>query len=885
MSANHFEPESHIGRRLPSSDQPSPDRDGEELMTGDSALLRDVLALLGRCHGPYFYFEDIPSYVADDHDRNDFAFTLRALGPQAAAAAETVLVAYLRDRDPRLNVRAMRALCNIVSQSTPMFHALSVALCHYDPSIRLDAYKAVQYVGNAPQSCVQSLIFTLEHSLGHDRSRARYAIQALGAFGPNAAHAAPILLDALNVALWQRESVADVLFETDTSAEVNHDSQWNTDITAALRSIGHIAIVTVLHDGRRRNRLPTLALILGARAVAPLELALNDHDWEVRVAALKALGHIADDAASAYASVKELLLCDWLKPECVREVAARTMMCFASKGDAATAADALSTLNQLLLGRLCVRLSDSFCSAFMNREYVALARDLVAALSESDPKGRISAAERLVILRVPEVVPALVTIAAGAPWIREPWSSCYRGEVETVRVAAIDALSRMGDIAAMATVPVLVREMKGSNQAIVNAAVTALKRFGPLAKVALPSLCAQFRGAQSDNPLAAGDALSGIPGGPAVLVEALHDHSVDVRRRAATALRGTPPADNSVWVATLLNLLNDKDDDVRQAVVAMLADRAQDAFPPLIDALRNGYSSIRPAFIWGLEQMVTTMPLEHLRGAAALLHGCLTDPLPEVRASALALLFKRPHLCDTALQTLYVALRDSDRSIRQMAVSLLVRLSPSGIPVLIDALCDTNDDVRLDAVTGLVALGGAGASAITPLARLLGDPICGIRKAAYDALVGVGRWESEFGQRMKSDVVLAHKKLHVFRLMGEILLAQGVDTMAFGQLEQILNDLYRQEISQPTLRNYRDDVNELFRRYRGEPDPVYHDSDHRRTSVDEKRDFFDRRQGKPFRILRKGWESWGETKLYFAILEGQLQNFPVRAAATGRDGS
>ena len=67
-------------------------------------------------------------------------------------------------------------------------------------------------------------------------------------------------------------------------------------------------------------------------------------------------------------------------------------------------------------------------------------------------------------------------------------------------------------------------------------------------------------------------------------------------------------------------------------------------------------------------------------------------------------------------------------------------------------------------------------------------------------------------------------------------------------------------------------MNDLFRVYRGESEPQYKDREHRLTTVNEETDFFDRRQGRPFRMLKKGWESWGETKLYFAVLEGKLKD-------------
>jgi HEAT repeat protein len=431
----------------------------------------------------------------------------------------------------------------------------------------------------------------------------------------------------------------------------------------------------------------------------------------------------------------------------------------------------------------------------------------------------------------------------------------------------------MGPPAAPLTVPALIRELDGEDPIIVNAAVRALKKFGASSSSEIGTLSERLRGSDTRNRRETADALSGIPGGTAVLMEALDDEQVEVRKCASKALHGVDPNDKDVAIPALIRALGDKDDDVRNAMVAVLVDRASEAFPALIHLLRKGEASIRPTIAWGLSRMLETIPPDRLHeGPIALLRKAWRDRSADVRHCAIVLLFQRNGVCEQPLKILRDALRDADQRIRRFAVTTLARRGASAIPDLIKALLDNDDEVRLDAVAGLAALGSEATGATTPLARLLGDRNPTIRKSAGDAIARIGPLESEFEQRMKSEVIQSHKKLHVFRLIGEILLEQGVDTMPFGKLAQILEDRYQQEMSQNTLRNYRDDVNDLFRVYRGEPEPQYEDREQRLTTVNEEADFFDRRQGRPFRMLKKGWESWGETKLYFAVLEGKLKD-------------
>ena len=120
---------------------------------------------------------------------------------------------------------------------------------------------------------------------------------------------------------------------------------------------------------------------------------------------------------------------------------------------------------------------------------------------------------------------------------------------------------------------------------------------------------------------------------------------------------------------------------------------------------------------------------------------------------------------------------------------------------------------------------------------------------------------------MKDELVALHGALYIFRRIGEVLRTFKTDSMPAGKIVHALLDKYHIDISTGTLSNIRDRIEALFRAYRDDPARQYRDNEERLTTVDEVEDYFDHRQGKPFRILKKGWESWGEVSLYFEMME------------------
>jgi HEAT repeat protein len=867
MSDNHLgKPTDQRGllKETASSDQ--------VLVGNDSAVLRRVLDYLSKCSGIEF---------PTDETRREVAAALCAIAPEAVAVAENALLTYIQGSVPELGIRAMTALRSIVGPSTPMFRALSAAICHENRAIRVGAFQASRYVGQTAPPLVQSLIDTVGRELGRDKYKAQSAAEALGEIGPAAVHASFVLVDALGFWWDYGKPYEDDLYDNSEYAQERRQNKWIAAIEDVIRKIGVLAIpiqVWAICEGMKSEKLVEISRVIGAPAALPLEIAFSLGTTRVRAVSAHALMQIP--ATAALGAFPALIAALRNPQEGLGDrIATAEPIRFIAKAHPGTIAlEAVSALSTVLCNPKegdDVRIAAAKAvSCIAPTEGAAMVSALSTALADENMSVRLYAAQGLVCVGRKEpsilsLVPALVKVMAGAACR----SNYELIKFTDVRCGAIGALAGMGPAAAPLAVPALLRELDSEHSKVVDSAVWALKKFGGLSSSEIATLSERLRGSASRNRWETADLLSGIHGGTTVLVEALEDEQVEVRRCAAKALHQIDPNDKDLSIPALSKALGDQDDDVCLSVATVLVDRASEAFPALIKMLRKGDGSNREAIAWGLSRMLETIPRERLHECpvALLLKAC-HDRAADVRYYALALLFHRKGFCEQPLPILGDALRDEDQRIRRFAVSILAHSGPSAVPDLSKALLDDDDEVRLDAIAGLVALGPEAAAAATPLARLLGDGSPTIRKAAADAIARIGPLESEFGQRMRSEAIQEHKKLHVFRLIGEILIEQGVDTMPFGKLVQFLEERYQQELSQNTLRNYRDDVNDLFRVYREEPEPRYEDREHRVTTVNEEVDFFDRRQGRPFRMLKKGWESWGETKLYFAVLEGELKD-------------
>jgi HEAT repeat protein len=219
-------------------------------------------------------------------------------------------------------------------------------------------------------------------------------------------------------------------------------------------------------------------------------------------------------------------------------------------------------------------------------------------------------------------------------------------------------------------------------------------------------------------------------GAPAVppLIQALGDSDRDVRRAAAEALGklGDPQA-----VPPLIKALGDSDWDVRRAAAEALGKLGDpQAVPPLSVWAHAGKDAARDA-LQTLGHPMLDLPQAVAQVAAQGAWGVLIRALTCTQVREVVVGLGAP-----AVPPLIQALGDSDRDVRCAAAEALVKIGTPAVPPLIQALGDRSENVRAAAAEALGAIGDP--QAVPPLIQALGDSDWDVRCAAAWALGKLG---------------------------------------------------------------------------------------------------------------------------------------------------
>lgn len=758
-----------------------------------------------------------------DEDRRESLAALRTIGPDAVTVAENILVGYLRSSIPEVCRRVMSTLDKIISPTNPMFNALDEALKSGETSICQDAFAAVLRVGDSAPQAVVTLIDALSRDLGVDESGCLGTAWELGEIGPAAVAAIPLLLKALDHHWYRGEPYEDDFRDNSATAQERQDKVWRASIANAISKIGPVAIpirVAMLRQGEGFAGFVTIVSQIGAPGVPSLIIALSDKNRRVREAAAEALALIGTDVLSAVPALSAILD-NSSEDEEMRRAATKALMGVTTGG------------------------------------VTAAIPALIAALSDANWEVRMYAAKGLWFAASvpPSTMPALIAILSD-------------GETE-VRKYAVKAVAKHAAIAIELSVPALIDALSEPDENLRRDVVYHLVKASDAVLPWITSLTDELRNPVSLSRYSAGEVLARLgASGIAVLLDALGDEDSTVRACAVRSLgHHVQGSDEDIVIAALADMLDDKAPQVREAVVEGLSRHPHTAFAALLKAFRkHAVAAYRAELVSQIKQALTR--ITPWTEASALLVKALDDSMMAMRILAAELLFPKVEACPEPLRILQNALNHQDQDVRVLAAIALGRFGAAAVRPLITSMQDSPPELTQTAAETLGKIGPAAVDATTTLARWLGDRNAEVRQAAADAIVRIGPVSSEFGQRMKDDLVAMHKKLHVFRLIGDVLLAQGDASLSFVKLAKTLSERYREEYSEGTLSNYRDDLSEFFRKYRGEPQIKFDYAERRTTNND---DYFDDRQGRPFRMLRKGWQAWGETKLYFALLEGDLR--------------
>ena len=307
----------------------------------------------------------------------------------------------------------------------------------------------------------------------------------------------------------------------------------------------------------RRGGPATMAVGAGGsgRALGPLVAALHEGDPRKRLAAVRALGTMGDEARTA-ASDLSLLLRD---PDAAVRAAATWAVGALAAPDQAIPA----LLDEIRDPDAHGRAGAAWALGRFGPRAHAARSALAGALDDADDDVRWRAG--VALARVgPDgpLVPRLIEMLA-APGAR-------------ARAPAAEALGRMGPAAAPA-VPALVGALDDPREDVRWHAVWALGRIGPPAGPAVPALAARL--ADPGLRWRIADALGSI--GPAAaaavpaLQAALDDESESVRWRVAQALGGIGPAAGPS-ASALARRTEDASGNVRLAAVHSLGDVGMD---------------------------------------------------------------------------------------------------------------------------------------------------------------------------------------------------------------------------------------------------------------------------------------------------------------------
>jgi HEAT repeat protein len=581
--------------------------------------------------------EDVTALAAAlrDKDANVRRHAALALG-RAGAAALDPLIAALGAEQAETRRLASLAAQGIGPAAAPLAPRLAEALQDKDFNVQRQAAGALAKVGKPAVSALSA-------ALKEGGSR-RLAAAALGEIGPAAAGAAPLLREALkgdDASLAQAAAVALLRVAPGDEAALAHLVK-----ALARRGVADSGEVNIegdlLNAARGEAAAEEAAEALGRvgkAAAAPLVTALRERGG-AKFMLVRALGKVGPDAA-----------------ECVPDLVA---LAVEGRGEQYLAQE---------------------CHAALLEIGPAAVKPLLKALAKPG-KGRDADEARLLAVHflgrlgfgVKEAVAPLRAIAAD------------KEAGDALRFEALEALGRLGPVAAADAVPLLLaalRDRTAAGRYRLRAAV-AFSRLGPAAAEAVPDLLALRRVLDRED-------------------EAALDQAV-LRLGAAA-------------VEPLLKVVG-QDDVARQAEaveqLGRLGPAAKPARPALVELLGSDKlqtrTYLRPRAIVALGQIGDPAAAEPL---AKLLTGRLEDAERVAVVVALGRL-KQP----ATVSALVLALKGKDAKLRGAAAGALSKLGPQAREAA-EALTATLDDdeggVRIEAA---VALGEIGPAAKGSAARL-----------------------------------------------------------------------------------------------------------------------------------------------------------------------
>jgi HEAT repeat protein len=394
---------------------------------------------------------------------------------------------------------------------------------------------------------------------------------------------------------------------------------------------------------------------------------------------------------------------------------------------------------------------------------------IIAALRDDGPPARIMAAYVLSKMG-PEAAPAVPDLSA----------LLTTDSVASIRELAAVALGKIGP-AAKGALPALAKAIAGDQEAAVRSealtaliqikpadndafavlhgllteknrnlrhtAVRNLTLFGPLARLAVPSLL-QIAEHDGDKDIRASAVFALQQTGAdsadvaAAYIHALKDSAPDVRERGAYALGHLGSKARGAGLP-LAQTLGDADEKVRQAAVtalSVLGAEARTAVPLLVEMLKSPDVVQRRlgASVLGRNGSAARLAVQPLLAS-------LSDPDMEVRMDAASALTSAGAQVQAPVGVLIEAIDHSNKEmskvLRPWAALCVARIGPAGrkaVPALIKLLADDDAPTRVAASHALGQIGPGALAAVPALIDVLKDDDVIVRAAAGTALGNMG---------------------------------------------------------------------------------------------------------------------------------------------------
>jgi HEAT repeat protein len=294
---------------------------------------------------------------------------------------------------------------------------------------------------------------------------------------------------------------------------------------------------------------------------------------------------------------------------------------------------------------------------------------------------------------------------------------CLDDPDPAVRVAACDAVARIGDVAAVPRLFELLRDSSLS-----QAAANAIQSLGSGETERLALAAAAAREPHVRRAALRIIAYFGYRAGLDALVEAARG---DDERLRETALHGLPEIDDPRALAVLLEAVTAPSPRTRAAAMRALAEVGGDR---VIGTLRKGLHDPDP---WVRYYACQALGKRADVASVGEMLAHLRDPAGQVRVAAVEALARIDDR--RALSALREAVRSGDLDLRRAALlGLGLRCRPDALPTLIEAATNADVSTRLIVLSALEAYSDA---AVVPvLASAAGDADEGVRTAAVGQL-------------------------------------------------------------------------------------------------------------------------------------------------------